>query len=58
MPLLVGWGLTGSVGSELGHIWVRSGSNVGHVVCLGHVKGSIVQVGEMGHVGHWASESM
>ncbi len=54
----IGWGLTGSVGSKLGHIWVETGSNMGHVGHLGHVNGSMGHEGDMCHMGHRASEFM
>ncbi len=34
------------------------GSNLDHIDCPGHVKGSVGHVGPMGHVGHWTSGFM
>ncbi len=40
----------------MGQYWVKHGSNVDRVGCLGHVDGSVGHVGPMGHMGHSASE--
>ena len=56
VPQWVAWDQTGFVGSKLGHNWVKTGSNIGHVGHPGHVERSVGHVGAMCHVGHWASE--